>query len=233
MNKFQLIPRAALAGIILLGCAVASAQGVAPSRATAIYSASTLYDMGNQAARAGKPALAVLDYERARLLAPNDADVRANLRAVQESAGISPQPVSWLARPGQIAAPNLMYWAGMLGLALAGSAAIAYRWRVPRRKPLAAVAIIGAAITVMSIGDAVATIPMLNEAVVMQAAPASASPVVGTEPQFTVPAAEVIHIRDQHQGFLLIQDPQNREGWIPRSNVIPVIPAQERLGGTV
>jgi hypothetical protein len=126
----------------------------------------------------------------------------------------------------RLALPNVMYWAGMLGLALGGSALLAYRLRVPRRKLLAAAALIGAALFVTSVGDAVATLPMLSEAVVMQASPASASPVVGAEPQFTVPAAEVVHIRDRHQGFVLVQDSHDRKGWILRENVTPVIPAR-------
>jgi hypothetical protein len=82
--------------------------------------------------------------------------------------------------------------------------------------------------TLLSVADAVATVPLLNEAVVMQSSPACASPVAGADPQFTVPAAEVVHMRDQHGGFVLITDSQNREGWLPRSNVTPIIPAQER-----
>jgi hypothetical protein len=227
MNKLPFIVCAAVAAISL-ACGIASAEGAAVASTTATYSVPTLFNSGNEAARAGKPALAVLDYERALLLAPDDADVRANLLAVQASAGIAPTRSRWLDRYDRLAAPNLMYWLGMLGLVLGGGSLLAYRLRLPGRKPLAMAAIIGAAMTVLSIGDAVATAPVLNAAVVMQASPASASPVVGAEPQFTVPAAEVIHIRDQHQGFLLIKDSQNREGWIPRSNVTPVIPEQER-----
>jgi len=216
---------------ILLGSGIASAESTAISRTNAVYSAPTLYNVGNQAAHAGKPAVAVLNYERARLLAPNDDDVQTNLRAVQESAGISPQPVGWLVRHDRLAAPNLMYWVGMLGLLLGGGGLLAYRLHVPGRKPLAAAAIVGAAMAALSIVDAVATIPSLNEAVVMQGSPASASPVGGAEPQFTVPAAEIVHIRDQHQGFLLIQDSQDREGWILGANVTRVIPRQAPRSG--
>jgi len=230
MKRLPLMLGATLAGI-LLGSGISSAKSAAISRTNAVYSAPTLYNLGNQAAHAGKPAVAVLDYERARLLAPNDDDVRTNLRAVQESEGIAPQTANWLARHDRLAAPNLMYWIGMLGLLLGGGGLLTYRLHVPGRKPLAAAAIIGAAMAVLSIGDAVAIIPTLNEAVVMRASPASASPVDGAEPQFTVPAAEIVHIRDQHQRFLLIQDSQDREGWILGANVTRVIPPQEPPSG--
>ncbi len=72
-----------------------SSQGTSPSQATAAsgvatdkvpqtasvtFSAASLYNLGNSYARAGKTGLAVLNYERASLLAPNDPDIQANLR---------------------------------------------------------------------------------------------------------------------------------------------------------
>src|SRR3982074_279247 len=41
------------------------------------YSAPALYNLANAYARAGKPGLAVLNYERAKLLDPSDPDVAA------------------------------------------------------------------------------------------------------------------------------------------------------------
>ena len=55
---------------------------VAPSSTappmSADYSATELYNSANAYARSGKTALAVLAYERARLLAPTDPDLRWN-----------------------------------------------------------------------------------------------------------------------------------------------------------
>src|ERR1700704_5748320 len=55
------------------------------------YSAPELYNLANSYARAGKPGLAVLNYERARLLEPEDADIEANLRRVREMSGLAPE----------------------------------------------------------------------------------------------------------------------------------------------
>jgi hypothetical protein len=52
------------------------------------YSAAALFNQANAYARAGKPGLAVLNYERAQLLAPNDADIAANLHFVRAKAGL-------------------------------------------------------------------------------------------------------------------------------------------------
>src|SRR6202161_2860169 len=50
------------------------------------YSADGLYNLANSYARAGKPGLAVLNYERAALLAPDDPDINANLAYVRTAA---------------------------------------------------------------------------------------------------------------------------------------------------
>ncbi len=70
-----------LAAGLLLGALQACAAPV-----PAGYSAAGLYNLANSYARAGKPGMAVLNYERARLLSPNDPDVEANLRFVRSSA---------------------------------------------------------------------------------------------------------------------------------------------------
>src|SRR5580658_10885631 len=62
------------------------------------YSADGLYNLANAYARAGKPGLAVLSYERAALLAPNDADIDANLAYVRAGAGVRPEPRNRFAR---------------------------------------------------------------------------------------------------------------------------------------
>ena len=57
------------------------------------YSADGLYNLANSYARAGKPGLAVLNYERAALLAPYDPDIAANLEYVRTSAHVDRKSV--------------------------------------------------------------------------------------------------------------------------------------------
>ncbi len=71
------------------------------------YSAAALYNQGNAYARAGKPGLAVLNYERAALLAPDDPDIAANLQYVQRAAHIAAElrAASNATAPSNAAAP--------------------------------------------------------------------------------------------------------------------------------
>jgi hypothetical protein len=80
----------------------------------------------------------------------------------------------------------------------------------------------------VAVWDAAATASLLTQSVVMQPSPASASPIQGAEPLFTVPPAEVVSVRDEHSGFALIRDSQDREGWVARSNLTAIIPATPR-----
>src|ERR1700750_2430105 len=70
---------------LLLGNNLALMSAVAAAPA---YSADNLYNLANSYSRAGKPGLAVLNYERAALLAPDDPDIEANLDYVRGKAGL-------------------------------------------------------------------------------------------------------------------------------------------------
>src|SRR5580693_231086 len=86
------------------------------------YSADALYNLANSYARAGKPGLAVLSYERAALLAPDDLDINANLAYVRASAHVSVKPRNRFARIAQAMTmrPTVVAWLGVLGIALVG-----------------------------------------------------------------------------------------------------------------
>ncbi|PID75243.1 MAG: hypothetical protein CSB23_04470 [Deltaproteobacteria bacterium] len=52
------------------------------------YSASVLYNLANSYAQKGRIGLAIVNYERARRLAPANADIRGNLAKLREEAGL-------------------------------------------------------------------------------------------------------------------------------------------------
>jgi hypothetical protein len=216
--------------VSLGGVSQAASQPPVPATAVPANTAAALYDAGNAEARLGHLALAVLYYERARLLAPNDPDIAANLRQVRESAGLPATTGGWLLEHGRFASPNLMYWLGVLGLACAGVSLVILRARrraarQSYRVPLRIVAIVGGLFTLVSVGDALATNALLHEYVVLDTAPATGSPVSNGAPLFTVSQADVVHAREQYQGFLLVTDSQGRRGWVAGTHLAAVIQA--------
>src|ERR1700722_14547911 len=99
--------RIRLAALILAVSLAGSWNSVARAEAAG-YSAPGLYNLANSYARAGKPGLAVLNYERAGLLDPTDPDINANLRWVRESAGLPPESRNRFDRIFRIAGPQTL-----------------------------------------------------------------------------------------------------------------------------
>lgn len=220
----------ALLGMVALG-GTSRAAAVDQPPVQSAYSAPALYDLGNFYARIGRPAMAVLNYERARIFAPTDPDIQANLGHVRESVGLPAQSGGWLRRHDRWANPNRVYWIGLFGLVLAGISLLWRRRTSEFRAVLGAGAAFGIACVALAIGDAVATASTLEESVVMFATSASASPVSGAEPLFSVPLADVVSVRDEHAGFDLITDSQGRAGWVPSGSLQPVIPRSKAIHG--
>lgn len=191
---------------------------------SADYSATELYNSANAYARSGNTALAVLAYERARLLAPTDPDLRWNLHRVRETAGLPERAGNWLQEYGRFANPNLLYWAGVAGLVLAGGCLLALRRGGRLRGVLVAGALVGLAGVGAGAVNAAATFSVLSEAIVLRQAPASVSPVAGADPLFEVPTADAVRVLDRHGGFELIRDSQGREGWVAVTDLAPVVP---------
>ena len=208
---------------LLAGRAFAASGNVPLPTEGTRYSAAALYNMGNAAARADRPAEAVLNYERARLLAPQDPDIRANLQQVRAKAGL-PQRSNWLGQYVRLANPDVLFWLGTFGIALTGASLLLRRSGATRRAPLAASASIGLALTLLSVGDAIATAPSLNTAVVMVGSSAVASPIGAAQPLFAIPRAEVVTIHDRYANYILVRDEENREGWVDKSALTPIIP---------
>src|ERR1700674_1318996 len=87
------------------------------------YTASDLYNLGNAYMRQGKPGMAVLNYERANLLSPNDPDIDANLSYVRASSHLPAPPRSTFERLARIARPFRIVWLRLLRLGIQGGSA--------------------------------------------------------------------------------------------------------------
>ena len=190
-----------------------------------VYSAPALYNSANAYARAGKPGLAVLNYERASLLAPDDPDVDANLRFVRESAHVAAQPRRWIDPLVTVARPAVVAWLGVAGVVLIGAALLAGHLAPRRRRTRRAALIVGVALMGFTVSNGLVLWPKLHEAVILTAAtPARASPVPMGDPLFVLPEAETVSITADHDEFLLVRTRAGRTGWVSRANLAPVVP---------
>jgi hypothetical protein len=219
-------------GIVLAAFALLAAASHAAQPHTG-YSAAELYNSANSYARAAKPGLAVLNYERARLLEPNDADIEANLRRVRETAGLAPEPRNVVERMPSLAGPLLLPWLGVLGLAVAGVAALARRVYPRHRRALLAAALLGVCLLGAAITQAVALWPIMHEAVVITpTAPVRDSPVPMGDPSFVLREAEIVTTGTRHDGFVLVQSRAGRQGWVPSGNLASIVPKPAEGGNS-
>lgn len=221
----QFLRRIGAAGILIVAGAAGASGASAGSEAVRPpdqYSSAVLYNLGNAFARQGNAAMAVLYYERARVLSPRDPDIEANLARVRASAGLPQEDSPWLERHARLANPNMLYWMAPLGLALALTGALMIRFRQPRLAGWLALTL-GVPMLAIAAVDAAATWPLTHEAVVLRAATARVSPVDGSSPLFTVPAGLVVVLSDDYAGFALVKMPSGQAGWVARSDLARVI----------
>jgi Bacterial SH3 domain len=223
---------ARLAAAAIATCALLLALAPAPAllAATAVqpsagYTAAALYNQGNAYARAGKPGLAVLAFERAKLLSPNDADIDANLHRVRETAGLAQTVPSRIGTALTQLRPDLLAWLGMLGLAAAGVGLLARLAFPAQRRKLLIPVVLGMSCVALAVAAGASVWPKLFEAVVVgHSVPVRVSPVLIEETLFTLPEGETVTVRDEHDGFMLVKTAGGRTGWAPASNIAPVIP---------
>jgi hypothetical protein len=189
------------------------------------YSADGLYNLANSYARAGKPGLAVLNYERAALLAPDDADINANLEYVRASAHVPLEPRARFAQIVQAASPALAAWIGVLGIALAGTGLLARK--VARRFQWlgAGGILLGVALIALTVSNAMLLWPRIHEAVILvNQTPARVTPVPMGDTTFVLREAETVTMTAQHEDFVLVRTRSGLSGWVARANLGTVIP---------
>jgi hypothetical protein len=222
---------ALIAAAILLGGQIRAepAQETQPTQETQPgYSAAGLYNLANSFARSGKPGMAVLNYERARLLAANDPDIEANLRFVRESAHLPAKSRNRLERMATMISPRAMAWLGALGILIAGVSLLAgefvSRFRWLRRMAMAA----GLGLAGLTFCNAAVLWPRLHAGVIISAtAPVRVSPVPMGDSLFVLPEAETVMIKAEHEGFVLIETGTGRTGWVSSANLAAVVPRDE------
>jgi hypothetical protein len=219
--------RAGKVAMVVVGLALWGGVVLAQSAPAARprYSADGLYNLANSYARAGRPGMAVLNYERAALLAPGDADINANLDFVRASAHVPSDPHSRFTDIAAAVNPALAAWIGVLGVTLVGAALLAWK-RTPRFRWLKAGGVlIGIAMVGLTVSNAMLLWPRMRAAVILvNQTPARVSPVPMGDTAFVLPEAETVTMTAEHEDFVLIRTRGGLSGWVARANLGAVVP---------
>jgi hypothetical protein len=211
---------ACLALGVLMGASQADAEAT-----PAGYSAAGLYNLANSYARAGKPGLAILNYERAGLLAPGDPDIEANLRFVRTSAHLPVDSRNTIDRLARVGTPFVLSWIGVFGIVLIGASAVAAQLSSRHRRLRIAALLLGFVMIGSAICSGAALWPTLHSGVVIAAStPARVSPVPMADSLFVLQEGETVKISAEHEGFTLIRTAAGRSGWVANSQLAPIVP---------
>jgi hypothetical protein len=210
-------------GLVLWGCAGGAQADAQPPPGG--WSSAALYNLGNAYVRAGKPGLAVLNYERARLLAPDDPDVEANLMLLRRSLGLPTDSGSRMNRAVGVLSPTLATWIDVVGWALIAAALLSGRSPTLPHWVRRTAGIAGAVLIGFTVASGVALWPRLHEAIVIAGAAAvRVSPAPLGDALFTLKEAEAVTTAGEHEGFVLVRTAGGRTGWVWHADLVPVVP---------
>jgi hypothetical protein len=195
-----------------------AASGAAANAAESVsdgYSEAALFNQANACARQGRVGPAILNYERALMLAPADADVAANLHFVRAKAGLPDVQENGPARSFESVRPNTLAWLGCLGLTLAGLSLLLLRCFPRHHMACGLMTFVGALLVAATVGSAVLMWPKVHEAVILAGeVPARISPAAFAVPAFKLREGEIVTVQSEHNGFLLVRTPAGRSGWV-------------------
>ena len=216
--------RALRIAVLIASLALCAGRALAqPSQPS--YSADGLYNLANSYARAGRPGLAVLSYERAALLAPDDPDINANLANVRAAAHVSIKPRNRFARLVEVPSPTTAAWLGVLGIALVGIGLVARRV-APRFVWIPGSGLLlGGALIALAVSNAMLLWPRMHEAVVLvDQTAARVAPAPMGDTAFVLREAESVTMTAEHEYFILIRTGGGRSGCVARASLGAFVP---------
>jgi tetratricopeptide (TPR) repeat protein len=197
------------------------------------YSAPLCFDLANAEAKAGHVGQAILNYERARYLAPSDRDIDHNLQIARQQAGLKTNSLRWWQI--MLRALTIDQWLALVDfwLALIALAVVAHVFI--RRMPLGSrrhlLGQIVKTVLFVSIPCALFTgylallaAPLRIEGVVVKKqAVLRLSPFDAAEQIGTLPEGELVTVEESHDNYFRIEGRDGIYGWTTRQTLEPVI----------
>lgn len=179
------------------------------------WSAPLLYDLGNAYEKQGRFGEAIASYERARLLAPRDRDLAANLALARAAVDVPAASQSWYRAAARSLSGAEWSWMGAASLFLVclSLGALALRPRLRRVSlALSAVALLTG---LTSIAALVIASPSAGDAIVVSrgSAPIRLSPFDSAAVEAIVREGEHVTVTERHGGFVRVRDDRGQAGW--------------------
>lgn len=190
------------------------------------YSADLLYNLANSYAQAGHVGKAILNYERALQLDPNDPDILGNLQLVRTANGLF-NPETTI-REHLLHLFSMNQWIGIGGLALVlltVSLLLSLRLRISPR----VITALGGICSVAILASTIATLELHGEwtgSVVVHESRLLISPFDGAATAGNIQEGRMVYSGKEHGTYVFVEDETGRKGWLLQSAIEPVIPSK-------
>jgi hypothetical protein len=189
------------------------------------FSSRSLVAQADADLAAGHPGLAILQYERARLLAPRAPAVTAGLARARSAAGLPTAEASPVVRVARRLDANEWGWIGMAGLILGAASLVALCWGLIRRRRFLALALGSVGIASVGFLSAVEVTPPPNRAVVVAPnAVARIAPFAKADQAFAVPEGAVVTVERTYDHYALVAGAEGH-GWVPEGGLEIIVPS--------
>jgi tetratricopeptide (TPR) repeat protein len=197
------------------------------------YSAALCFNLANAEAKSGKIGPAILNYERARYLAPADRDIDRNLQLARRQAGLKPNSLRWW----QIALRSLTinqwlavvdFWVALVALAVIANFFVNRMTPGPNRHVAGRIVkttlFVAIPLFLFTTYIALMAAPLRVEGVVMHKdAALRLSPFDAAEQIGTLPEGELVTVEEKHDNYFLIEARDGKHGWMTGQSLEPVI----------
>ena len=202
------------------------------------YSAPLCFNLANAEARAGHTGEAILNYERARYLAPADADIDHNLQLARKQAGLEPNSyrwwqilllsINWTVWLGLMAATLLLLFLALIGTAYAPALAAATKiplrlvqniFRATLFAGIPFFLLMGyVELSTIGFNDRIEGVIVAPKEAILRLSPFDSADSIGA-----IPEGELVTVEDRHNDYLRIEGRDHHFGWIAQKDIEPVI----------
>lgn len=202
------------------------------------YSAPLCFDLANAELKAGHIGPALLNYERARYLAPGDPDINHNLQIARKQAGLDPDPYRWW----QIVLRSIDWtvWLGiilgalaLLLLALIGTTC-ADAWGPglgisprPLRRFFKGVIFICVPVVLFFAFvelSAAGFNARIEGVIVAKQVPLRLSPFESSDQTGTLPEGDLVTVEKKYNDYFWVDERSQQSGWVQEKAIEPVLP---------
>jgi tetratricopeptide (TPR) repeat protein len=188
------------------------------------YSAPVLFNLANAYYNDGQIGLAILNYQRAQLLAPGDADIAFNLHFARANAGLADRPTMWFDQAARFFSLNALSWLAGAAVLFIATGIVVRQFTRRNRFGWRAVMIASVCVLLATISAVGIRWPELSQAIVTEKnTPVYISPITIGQPLYTLAEGQTITLCKAYGEFMLVETSDGHRGWVKCADVSPLI----------